>query len=156
MVFARIDTGIHTGAFTNALNKRNGLIGPHRSSGIVTIFLEIEYQQDTCARSHRGIGLRPGTRHNTEEMISLPNWITSVSVVIRSPEQSRLQRPRLPVQIFWVANEGRIRRFMNNADDALVSHCGEIRPHHVVVREIYYIRSREGTGRKQQKRNCLE
>ena len=73
-------------------------------------------------------------------MISLPNWITSVTVVICSPEQSRLQRPHLPVQIFWVANEGRIRRFVNYTHDALTFHCGEIGTHHVVVGKIHYVR----------------
>src|SRR5882757_5697203 len=118
MVFARINTGIYTGAGANPFGKRDCLIGAHRSPGIVTILFEIEYQQDTCARPHRGIGLCPGTGDNTEEMISLPNWITSVSVMICSPEQSRLQRPHLPVQILWVANGGRVRRFVNDTDDA--------------------------------------
>src|SRR4029077_16797770 len=141
MVFARVNTGIYTSALANSLDKRHCLIGPHRSPGIMTVLFEIEYEQDTCARSHRRISLCPGTGDNTEEMISLPNWITSVSVVIRSPEQSRLQRPHLPVQILWVANEGRIRRFVNRTNNALTFHCGEIGTHHVVMRQIHYVRS---------------
>ena len=73
-------------------------------------------------------------------MISLPNWITSVSVMICSPEQSRLQRAHLPIQVFWVANERRIRRFVNYTHDALPFHCGKIGPHHVVVGKIHYVR----------------
>src|SRR6266446_8662506 len=151
MIFARIDTGIYTGALANAFGKGDCLIGTHRSPRIVTVFFEIEHQQDTCARSHRGIGLCPGTGDNTEEMISLPNWITSVSVVIRSPEQSRLQRPHLPVQILWVANEGRIRRFVNYTHDALTFHCGEIGPHHVVMGHVHYVRGAESTRWKKNK-----
>src|SRR5438270_13855572 len=102
MVFPRINAGIYTGARANAFDKRDCLIGTHRSPGIVTILFKIEYQQDTCARSHRGIGLCPGIGDNTYEMISLPYWITSVAVVIRSPEQSRLQRSHLPIRIVRV------------------------------------------------------
>src|ERR1043166_455788 len=90
MVFAGINTGIHTGALANAFNERNCLIRPHRSARIVAVFLEIEYQQNARARPNCGVRLRPGTGDNTQEMIGLPNGITSVCVMICSPEQSRL------------------------------------------------------------------
>src|SRR5436190_12364886 len=87
-------------------------------------------------------------------MISLPNRITSVSVVICSPEQSRLQRFHLAIQIFWVANKGRIGRFVNYTDDPLPFHCGKIRTHHVVVGKVHYVRGGEGNRRNQKKQSC--
>src|SRR6476620_8853152 len=47
MVFARINPRIYTGARSNAFNKRDGLVGAHRSTGIMTVLFEIKYQQDT-------------------------------------------------------------------------------------------------------------
>src|SRR5689334_16666000 len=86
-------------------------------------------------------------------MISLPNWITSVAVMICSPEKSRLQRAHLAIQIFWVANERRIRRFVNYTDDAFPFHCRKIRTDQVVVRKVHYVRSGEGNRRNQKKQS---
>ena len=154
MVFARINTGIYTGARPNAFDKCDSLVGAHRSPGIMTIFFEIEYEQDTCARSHCRIGLCPRSGDNTEEMISLPNWITSISVVICPPEQSRLQRSHLAIQIFRVTNEGWVGGFVNYAHNALTFHCGKIGTHHVVVGKVHYVRCRKRADRKRRKQNC--
>src|SRR5262249_43605312 len=64
-IFAGINTGVHTGALENAFDKRECLIGSHRSPGIVTIFFDIEYQQNARAGPNCRVSSRPGTGHNT-------------------------------------------------------------------------------------------
>src|SRR5205809_3410660 len=128
MVFARVNTGIHTSALANSLDKRDCLIGPHRSPWIVTVLLEIEHQQHTRARPNRRVSLCPRTGDNTQEMICLSNRIACIAIMIGSPKQSRLQRPQLSVEIFGVPREGRVRRFMNYADNPLTFNRREVRP----------------------------
>src|ERR1043166_4016858 len=64
-VFARINTGIHTGALANPFDKGDCLIGPHRSPGIVTVPLEIKHQQNAGAGPKCGVSLCPGTGNHT-------------------------------------------------------------------------------------------
>src|SRR5438132_480060 len=78
-------------------------------------------------------------------MIGLPNRITCIGIVVRTPEQTGLERSHLSVQIFRVACERRVRGFMNYADDALAFHRAKIRTHHVVMRHVYDARGAKST-----------
>src|SRR5438552_17272293 len=81
-------------------------------------------------------------------MISLTNRIEAVGVVISSPKQTCACRRLLAVKIFRIAYEMRIRGFMNHTENAFAFHCGEIRPHHVIMRKIHHVAGGKGARRK--------
>ena len=149
IILAPINAGIDTGAFSNSFHERNCLIGSHRSAGIMTVLFKIEHEQDARARSRDRIGSCPGVGHDTQKMIRLSDRISPVGIMVCTPEQSRLQRTHLPIQIFRITLEPGISGFMNHAYDALAFHRVEIRPHHVVMRKIHHVTAGEGTRRSQ-------
>src|SRR5581483_1071486 len=132
MIFAGIGARIYASALTDSLNESNGLVSSHRATGIMSILFEIEHQQNT--RISRGrTSLRPGIGYNTEKMVSLPDRISRVGVMIRAPQQAGLERSQFAIEIFRIALKPRIGRFMNHPDNAFTFHRGKIRPHHVVM-----------------------
>src|SRR6516164_2239630 len=87
-------------------------------------------------------------------MISLANGIGSIGVMVRSPEQTGPSRGLLPFEIFRVAFEARIRRFVDYTEDSLVLHRHKIRPHHVVMGKIHYAVSGESAQWERKKQGC--
>ena len=67
-------------------------------------------------------------------MFGLANRIGGVAEMVGAPEQSDARRVVLPRTVIRIAIEPRIRRFMNDADNALALHSFEIDPHQIVMR----------------------
>ncbi len=136
MIFAGINSRILAGPLANPLHECNRLIDPHRAAGIMTIFFEIKYEQDT-RRSRRRIGLLPRSGHDAQEMIGLPDRIGRIAVVIGAPEQPGPSRCLLSHSVIRIARERRITGFVDHAQDAFGFHPGKIDPHRVVVRQVH-------------------
>ena len=108
MIFAGINARIYAGALANSLSKSNCLIRPascHRDND--HSFRNRAPAEHPDGRAD-GIGLRPGTGYNAKKMIGLADRISGVAIVIRAPEQARLQRAHLPIEIFRIALKPRI------------------------------------------------
>src|ERR1051325_9109309 len=116
MIFARVNTRKLARPLANSFDECDRLINTHCAAGIMTIFFEIEHEQDAF-RSRGGIGLGPCIGNDAKKMIGLPDRIARIPVMIGAPEQSGPSRGLLSHGVMRIALERRVTGFMDHADD---------------------------------------
>src|SRR5438874_6125777 len=71
-ILASVNAGIFSGPLLDAFDKARGLSGAHRAAGIVTVFFEIEHEQNTARLE---TGTSPVRSDDIEAMFGLTNGI---------------------------------------------------------------------------------
>ncbi len=131
-ILAPINTWIGSSPLPDPLDECRRLIGAHRPSWVMPIFLEIQ-NQEHAGRTRSCASTGPCRRDNRQKVIGLPNGIGRVAKMVCAPKKAGAGRVLLAETVLGIPVKTRECRFVNDSDYALGFHGAEFRSHEVVV-----------------------